>query len=253
VTEEKEVEVLRPPSRLRLWWWTTHKFWDFVVRHELVTYLTLVPSFILTVISLSPISVGIFAFHVILVLVGTSVMFKKHALEKSVEFTKKLGVFVEELKNKTDPAYIYSLPIIALEVARSEKISKKTQAWDKLLSKLTEDLITEICSLHERIKNSDGKNFLSLLTDFGHTLGLLGDFKKRFYEMVNEYEKIQFAVDFGQDKQFHDRFERLSKEYNGYMNRLVNFSDDLKAEMNIKADDKMFEHICSAKELFMTQ
>jgi len=231
----------------------SYKFWDFVLRRMLVTYLTLIPSFLLTIISLSFLSAGILAIHITLVLIGTFVMFKQHALEKSIEITKKVGVFVEDLKNKiADPTYVYSLPLIALEVARSEKILKKTQAWDQLLSKLSEELTNEICTLHERIIKSSGKDFSSLFKDFCHTLTLLKKLKKGFYKMVDEIGKINFAMDFGQDMQFRDRFKRLSEEYNGYMGRLMTFSDNLKAETGMKLDENLLEHICSASELFMT-
>lgn len=71
--------------------------------------------------------------------------------------------------------------------------------------------------------------------------------------MVDEYGEINFAIDFGQEPQIHDRFKRLSKEYNGYMERLVTFSDDLRAEMSLKLNDNLLEHIRSARELFKTR
>lgn len=236
---------------------TSRKFLDFIVKHELVTYLTLIPSFALTMLSLSIdqsvsyISIGIFAVHIILVLVGTFVMYRKHSLGKSVEFTRKLGVFVDEFTDKiTNPTYSYSLPSFALKVARSKTVLEKTQAWEQFLSKLSEELTNRICILEETIKKSNGKNFPSLLKEFCHTLTLLRKFKMRFYKMIDEYGRIQFATDFAKDSQTENRFKRLSKEYNGYMNRLRDFSDDLKAEMSMKLDDKLLEHICSAEDIW---
>lgn len=232
---------------------TLDKFWNFMLRRMLVTYLTLIPSFFLTMISLSPPSLGIFVIQVILVLIGTFVMYRKYDEEKTIEFTKKLGVFVEKFKDKmTDPAYIYSLHSIALEVARKKEVFNKTRAWDKLLSTLSEDLTNKVCALHEKIETSSGKEFTSLFEDFRQILTSLKKFKKRFYEMVDEIGKINFALIFGLDAQFQGRFNRLHKEYNGYMDRLAIFSDDIKAKLGLALDEDLIQHIHSLSELCKT-
>jgi hypothetical protein len=89
----------------------------------LVTYLTLIPSVIYAVISQSSLSIGIFIVSLILVLVGTWIMFGKFEEERLTDFTKKLEVLLEQLEDKiTNPAYIYSLPSIALEIARNKEV-----------------------------------------------------------------------------------------------------------------------------------
>jgi hypothetical protein len=231
---------------------TSNAFWKFLLKRMLVAYLGLIPSFFLAIISSSALSIWIFAIQVVLVLMGTFVMYKKYEEEILTEFSKKLGIFTREFLDKvTDSAYVFSLACIALEIAQNNEILK-TRAWDKHLSKLHESLTNKVYALHERIKKGSGKEFRCYLRDFCQILDSLKEFKKEFYEMVHEIGEINFAQNFGLDAKFKDRFSRLHKEYNGFMNSLRNFSYDMEVKLGLTIDEKLIEHIYSLSELCKT-
>jgi hypothetical protein len=216
----------------------------------LVTYLTLIPSVLYVVVSQSLLSLGIFSIQLILVLVGTWVMYRKFEEERLVDlidFTKKLDIFVKELKDKViDPAYNCSLPCIALEIARNKKVFRNTQAWDKLLTKLSEDLTNDTIALDKRIE-ADGKQFRIHLKGFRQTLVSMQEFKKRFYEMISEASYLGVYYN---NPEFKKIYERSSEEYNRCMEKLKIFSDDIKVKFEESLDENLTERVKGYDELF---
>ena len=220
---------------------------DFILRRMLVTYLTLIPSALFVVISQSLLSLGIFSVQLILVLIGTWVMHRKFDEERIIDFTKKLNIFVKELEDKvTDPAYNYSLPSIALEIARNKMVFRNTQAWDMLLTKLSEDLTNNAIALDKRIE-ANGKQFRIYLNGFRQTLVSLQKFKKRFYDMISEASYLGVYYN---NSEFRKRYERSSEEYNRYMDKLKIFSDDIKVKFEESLDENLTEHVKGNNELF---
>jgi hypothetical protein len=216
----------------------------------LVTYLALIPSVLYVVVSQSLLTLGIFSIQLILVLVGTWVMYRKFVEERLVDlidFTKKLDIFVKELKDKLiDPACNYSLPCIALEIARNKKVFRDTQAWDKLLTKLSEDLTNNTSTLDKRIE-ADGKQFRINLNGFRQILVSMQEFKKRFYEMISEASYLGVYYN---NPEFKKIYERSSEEYNRYVDKLKIFSDDIKVKFEESLDEKLTERVKGYDELF---
>jgi len=180
-------------------------------------------------------------------------MYGKYEEERFNEFSRKLGVFVKELKDRiTDPAHNHSLPCIALEIARSNMVLSNTQAWDKLMTKLSEDLTNNTSALNEGIEVI-GKKFRVHLNDFRRILISLQKFKKRFYEMIAEACSLpslpNLAV-FWDSPEFRKRCERISEEYNKYMDKLEIFFYGVKAEFKESFDEHLTEHVKKFDELF---
>lgn len=220
---------------------------DFILKRMLVAYLTLIPSVIYAVISQSSLSIGIFIVSLILVLVGTWIMFGKFEEERLTDFTKKLEVLLEQLEDKiTNPAYIYSLPSIALEIARNKEVLGNTKAWDKLLTKHSEDLTNNMIALSKRIE-SDKKQFRAHLREFCQTLTSTQKFKKDFYDMFHETRHL---VVYYSSSEFKRKYDRVSDEYNRYMDKVKIFSDDVKANFSESLEESMTEHIKGFNELF---
>lgn len=106
---------------------------DFILSHMLVAYLTLILTVSNVLISQSLLSLVLFSANLILVFIGTWVMYRRFGEERLVDFTRKLNIFTKELEDKiTDPAYVYSLPSVALEIAGDKRVLS-IQAWEKLL------------------------------------------------------------------------------------------------------------------------
>jgi hypothetical protein len=226
----------------------------------LVAYLVLIPSGLAAVISILNVivpqpllSLGVFCAQLIFVIFGTVLMYRKSEEEKPIEFARKLNVFVEYLRDKiVDTAYNYSLPCVALEIARDNNVFRNTQAWDKLVTKLSEELMNNAIALVKRIEYN-GKEFRAYLNEFRQMLDSLQKFKKRFYEMIIEACSLPSLPNlpvFWERPEFKKMYERMSKEYNGYMDRLRSFSDDTKAELRESLNEKLFEYVKGFDELF---
>lgn len=225
-------------------------FKDFLLKRMLVTYLTLIPSAVLVLFSPSLLSLGIFSFTLILVLVGTVLMHRKFEEEKLVESTRRLNIFVEEFNDKIgNLAYVYSLPSIALEIARDRRVLVDTQAWDKLLTKLSEDLANNGIELTKRIEADEGK-FKAHLNDFRKILASLREFKKGFYDMLSEARHL---IVYYSSEEFKNRYEKASEEYNRYMDKLKIFSDEIKVRFRESLDENLTEHIQGFSKLFPSE
>jgi hypothetical protein len=174
-------------------------------------------------------------------------MYKRFDEERLVDFTRKLNIFTKGLEDKIiNPAYVYSLPSVALEIARDKRVLNG-QAWEKLLSKLSRDLTDKTRVLNERIEVSK-KQFKVYLNDFRQVLALLREFKKGFCEMIPEanYLMSYYSVRPG----FSEKYERISEEYNRYMDRLRIFSDDIYVKFKESVDESLTEHVKGFDELF---
>lgn len=229
-------------------------FKDFLLKRMLVTYLTLIPSAVGVAVSIlgilispSLLSFGVFSVTLILVLTGTMVMYRKFEEERLVESTRKLNIFVEEFNDRIgNLGYIYSLPSIALEIARNKRVLGDTQAWNKLLTKLSEDLANNGSGLTKRIE-ADEEQFKAHLNDFRKILASLREFKKSFYEMLSEARHL---IVYYSNAEFRNRHEEASEEYNRYMDKLKIFSDEIKARFKESLDDNLTEHVKGNNELF---
>jgi len=223
------------------------EFGSFVKSKLMVTLLLLLVAEINAIFSSLPKELSV-SMPIIAFLIGSFILFRQYRQEKSTKFINKLHVFVEEFRDHiTNPSYVYSFPSIALEVAGRKEILT-TRGWEELLSKLSENLTIKVCVLLEKIEKSSGKEFTSLFEDFRQTLILLKENRKEFYKMVDEIG-LNFAMNFSLDTQFKDGFNRFFKEYNGCMDRLAIFSDDLKAELGLTLDKNLIEHFRSLSDL----
>lgn len=232
---------------------TLKGFKDFVLKRMLVAYLVLIPPVLSATIlvlgvmvSQSLLSLVSFSAQFTLVLVGTWIMFRKFEEERLTDFTKKLEVLLEQLEDRiTSPAYIYSLSSIALEIARNKEVSD-TQAWDKLLTKHSEDLTNNVIALSKRIE-ADRKQFRVHLNDVRQTLTSLKKFRKSFYDMISEARHL--AVYYN-SSDFKKRYERFSEEYNRCMDSLKLFSTDIQVKFAESLDENLTEHVKGFDELF---
>jgi hypothetical protein len=229
---------------------TPHKFLDFILKRVLVTYLTLIPSFFLVVISLSLLSVGIFVIQVVLVLTGTFIMYRKYEKEKAQveeeKFIKKLRVLFEEFEDKVSHAgYGYSLLNAALRIAENDAIQKRTKAWSVYLRSILDNIHSKSKLLDEKLKKET--KFSTVFNDFQSLLFFLRDFRTAFYDMVKETMQDK---NFSQDADFQKVYRRLYEEYNNYMDRLVSFSDELKAQFNLRLAKDFIEHLKDLNELY---
>jgi hypothetical protein len=121
-----------------------------------------------------------------------------------------------------------------------------TQAWDKLLTKHSEDLTNNMIALSKRIE-ANRKQFRAYLNDFRQTLTSLQKFKKSFYDMI--YEARHLVVYYS-SSEFKRKYDRVSEEYNRYMDKVKIFSDDVKVNFTESLDESMTEHIKGFDELF---
>jgi len=229
---------------------TPHKFLDFILKRVLVTYLTLIPSFFLVAISLSLLSVGIFVIQVVLVLTGTFIMYRKYEKEKAQveeeKFIKKLRVLFEEFEDKVSHAgYGYSLLNAALRIAENDAIQKRTKAWSVYLRSILDNIHSKSKLLDEKLKKET--KFSTVFNDFQSLLFFLRDFRTAFYDMVKETMQDK---NFSQDADFQKVYRRLYEEYNNYMDRLVSFSDELKAQFNLRLAKDFIEHLKDLNELY---
>jgi len=222
------------------------------IRDKLLVTLLLLLLAEVNAIFLLPKEVAI-SLPIILFLLGSIILFRQYRHEKShqksIEFTNKLHVFTEEFQDKISASnYSYSLPSIALQIANDKEIMNKNEVYNRFLLRLSNDLSKKANTLHERIEKSNGKEFSNLFEDFRKLLSSLADFKREFYNMAKETRSI---ANFGLDARFRTQFyNRFSEEYNGYMDRLANFSDDLKAEMGLTLDRELIEHVMNLNELY---
>jgi hypothetical protein len=226
---------------------------DFITRHMLVTYLVLLPSGLGVVISIlnivvpqSLLSLSVFCTQLIFVILGTMFMYRKSEEQEPIRFSRKLDVFVENSVTKiVNPAYIYSLSSIALEIAWNKEVHG-TQAWDKLLTRHSEDLTNNVIALSKRIE-ADRKQFRVHLDDFRQTLTSLREFKKDFYDMISEARHL---VVYYNSSEFKKRYERFSEEYNRCMDSLKLFSTDAQVKFAESLDENLTEHVKGFDELF---
>jgi len=223
----------------------------FIKNHKVDTLLLLLLALMNAILPL-PKEVSV-SLPIIVFLLGSVILFRQHMHgklhEKLIEFTNKLRVLVEEFKDKISAhSYSYSLPSIALTIANDKEVMKKTEAWNRFLLTFSNNLTKEANALYDRIKESNGKQFSNLFDDFSKLLSHLTDFKREFYNMIKETRDI---ANFGLDTRFRMNFyNRFSEEYNGYMDRLANFSDDLKAELGLTLNRDLIEHVLDLKELY---
>jgi len=230
------------------------KLRDFVrfITDKLVVTLLLLVLAEINAIILLPKEISI-SLPIVLFLGGSIVLFKQYSGEKSQEkltvFKNKLYVLVEEFKDKiVAPNYSYSLPSIGSMIANDNQIMNKTEAWYHLFLMLSADLSKKANELDAEIKQSKGEQFSSLLEEFSELLSSLETFKREFYNMINETRNL---ANYGVDAQFGVFYNKFREEYNGYMDRLRSFSDDLKAEkMGVPLREDLIEHIGDLSELY---
>lgn len=167
--------------------------------------------------------------------------------KKELRFIKRLGNFVKDFDDKiVNIAYVYSLTSIAYEIAHDKTIRQQKMAWEFFLSHLNEDLEHQGILLHEKVKERKGE-FVSLFEDFSSLLSLLRKFKNQFYKMVNDTKQTK---DFSNDSEFEKRYRKFYEEINKYMDKLDNFSDEVKAEFGLSLRKGLTEHVKDFSELY---
>jgi hypothetical protein len=229
---------------------------DFILKRMLVAYLALIPSGLNAIILQSLLSIVIFSSNLILVLIGTWIMYRKFKEEKRmleqeklVEYSRRLDVFVEKFNDKIGHVGdSLSLLCIALEIARDRNVLE-SQAWAKYLTKLSEDLMIDGIGLRERIRVHE-EQFKAHLSDFRRILDSLREFKKRFYEMLSDARHLISSYS---GAEFKNRYEQASEEYNRYMDDLKTFSNEIKAKFGESLDEKLTGHIQGFDKLFQSE
>jgi hypothetical protein len=226
---------------------------DFITRHMLVTYLVLLPSGLGVVISIlnivvpqSLLSLSVFCTQLIFVILGTAFMYRKSEEQEPIKFSRKLDVFVEKFVTKiVNPAYVYSLPSIALEIAGNRDVVS-TQAWSHLLMNLSENLTNNTIALRERIK-VDKKQFRTHLNDFRQVLSSLRELKTSFYNMIPE---VRHPTTHYSSSEFRKQYDRAYEEYNRCMDEIKIFSNEIKVSFAESIDENLTEHVKGFEELF---
>jgi len=229
------------------------ELWEFIKTRLLIALLGLIFTIINSLISSSPISVGLSIAFAIVFVGGGYIMFRSYKREKEIEkvarekkFLNKLRVFLEEFKSMIgNTSYAYSLPSVAFEIANDKIIQKKTKAWNIIFSLLTQELDNQTASLEDDLKKET--SFLKAFKKFEKLLFLLKRLRLHFYGMIIETKDIK---DFSKEENFRQKYKRTRKEFNNYMDRLSNFSDDLKAEFNLILDRELIEHLKNLDELY---
>jgi len=227
-------------------------FWVFIKKRMLVTYLTLIPSLLLAIFSLSFLSIGIFMVQVAIILIGTYVMFgeyqKERAREKLIEeekFSKRLQVHLNALRDKIgNSAYAFSLLSASLRIAEDENIRKRTEAWSLHFRSFMNNFTEEADILVKKLEKGIG--FHDAFENFKNLLSLHRDIKETFYKMIKETKQ---SKDFTQDSDFQKIYKRLYEEHNKYMDKLGIFSDECEAQFNLKLYIGSIEHLKDLNQL----
>lgn len=183
---------------------------------------------------------------IIVFIVGAIILYREEKRKKELRFINRLKDFLKVFNEKiTDVAYTYSLISIAFRIANDETIREKTIGWHLFLQYQDEELTKQGILLNEKVKQRK-EDFTSLFEDFKGLLSLLRNFKKRFYDMVNDTKKIK---SFSNDSKFKKEYKRFYEEFNKYMDKLDNFSDEVKAEFEISLSKDLTEHVKDFNEL----
>jgi tRNA G10 N-methylase Trm11 len=133
-------------------------------------------------------------------------------------------------------------------IATNDLIQKRTKAWTFYLHSLLDMLDKNTNLLDEKLKK--GTTFSIAFEDFRNLLFSFRKFRDAFYSMVEETKQDK---DFSQDTIFLKEYKRLYEEYNNYMDRLKNFSDDLRVEFNLELSEDLIEHLKDLNELYKTK
>lgn len=174
-------------------------------------------------------------------------LYREEKRKKELRFINRLKDFVKVFNEKiTNAPYTYSLISIAFRIANDKTIQEKTKAWHLFLYHLDEELTKQGILLDERVKRRK-EEFTSLFEDFNSLLSLLRNFKKRFYDMVNDTKKTK---GFSNDSKFKKEYKRFCEEFNRYMDKLEIFSDEVKAEFGISLSKDLTEHVKDFSELY---
>lgn len=144
----------------------------------------------------------------------------------------------------------YSIVNIAHRIATDKDIEETTGAWKIHVEHIKEDLTKELRELYDKVKNyikrGNGTEFHSIIDAFRTVLNHLQDFKETLYKMLQETKPIK---DFSKDTEFQKRFKRFKEEFNSYMERLVNYSADLKAELQLDLGKSLVKKVVDLNEL----
>lgn len=218
----------------------------FIKKRMLVAYLTLIPSLLLTLFSLSYRSMVIFAFQLLMVLIGTYVMFRDYNEEKKLEklseenkFIEKLKVHLKNLKNEIGHAnYDCSLLQLSMLISRDGSLQSRTTAWSRLFNYLIENFNLELDKLINKL--DEEIEFSEVFINFQDLLSLLERIRIEFYDMIKEIKPLK---DFSQDPFYQKKYSKLYDEYNRYMDKLGNLSDECESKFNLKLSKHLIEHL----------
>jgi hypothetical protein len=221
------------------------EFASFMFHKLIITLLLLVLALINAILFLPKeisVSLPIFIF-----IIGAIVLYREEKRSKEFKFVNRLQDFVTDFKERiADSSYAYSLISISFWIANDETVKYRTTAWHLFLHHLNENLTRQTIILHEKVRQRKTE-FTILFEDFNNLLFLLRDFKKQFYNIVDDTRKTK---DFSKDLKFTEHYKRLCAEFNKYMDKLDIFSDDVKAEFGLSLSKDVTEHIKDLNELY---
>jgi len=230
---------------------TFKEFVSFIMNKMLVGMLLLVLALVNAIVYL-PREVSI-PLPIVIFFAGSYVLFKRFRREKSLKFANKLRVLMEEFREKIiHGGYGYSIVNIAYRIAGDKTIIQdKTSAWSILFSSIWKNLTKKSDEVYDRVtkyaQRGNGTDFNSIFEDFRTVLSLLQDFKSNLYNMINETKQIK---NFGQDPDFQKIYKRFKEEFDNYIDRLVNYSDDIKAELQLSLSKDLLEKVADLNELY---
>ena len=211
----------------------------------LVTFLLLIVALMTALFSL-PKEVSI-SLPIVVFILGAIFLYREEKHTKELRFINRLENLVKDFNEKiASSPYSYSLIAIAFWIANDEKIKEKTIAWHLFLNNLNEDFTKQGILLYDRIRKRKGE-FASLFEDFSNLLSLFRNFKKQFYNMVND---TKHTKDFSKDSNFEKHYKRFCEEFNKYMDKLENFSDEIKAEFGLSLNEDLVKHVEDLSELY---
>lgn len=225
------------------------EFISFLQNRMIVTLLLLIFTLINGIFFL-PREVSI-PLPIIVFLLGSFIMFRQYQHERTLRFTNKLRVFIKEFQDKiASSRYGYSLPNIVIRISNDKAILEQKKAWNIFLLRLANGLTKKSVELLERVMKGNGTRFFEIFEDFRNLLFDLRDLRTQFYNMVEDTKEI---TNFSQIPDFRKMYKRFSEEYDNYMDRLKNFSDDLEGEFGLTLSKGSIEHIKDLNELYKSR
>lgn len=207
----------------------------------LVTYLSLLPTFIGVVLLRSFAVLLVFAVQLGVVLVGTVPMFGDYRKEMTKEeelLLRKLDILLTDSQKVLNNGYSYSLTGFAYSIASQPSVTKITQAWNLFINQNGRDLSERLGALTSKSKSES--SFPDAFKEFDDLLQHLFLFRDSFYRMVAE---VKSYYDFQTDIGRREVYRKVIEEHDSLMNRARLFSDDVKARTGLFLSENNLENL----------